>query len=326
MTPVRPKLDAAPSPVALSPEGPSYAKIAMPFVTSGIAACFASCVIHPIDLAKVRLQLFALQNPGQPKPSFPAIIGGMVQKDGITSIYAGLSASLMRQAIYGTARMGLHRTFSDMLQERNGGKPIGFGEKAVAGLTGGALAVMIGTPFDVALVRMQGDTMKPVAERRGYTHVFNALARISAEEGYGALYKGLAPNVLRGMSMNVGMMACSDQAKEMMLSITGDDPKKPSLTTRIGAAASGGFFAAFLSLPFDMLKSRLQDMKPDPKTGRMPFKGLADCGMSIVSKEGPIALWTGFGAYYARCAPHAMVILLTVDEVKRVYSNVFNIQ
>ena len=33
----------------------------------------------------------------------------------------------------------------------------------------------------------------------------------------------------------------------------------------------------------------------DPKTGRMPFKGLSDCAMQIVSKEGPVALWTGFG-------------------------------
>ena len=28
------------------------------------------------------------------------------------------------------------------------------------------------------------------------------------------MYKGLAPNILRGMAMNVGMMACYDQAKE----------------------------------------------------------------------------------------------------------------
>ena len=59
--------------------------------------------------------------PSRPaSPRFPSIIGGMVERDGIKSIYAGLSASLMRQAIYGTARMGLHRTFSDMLQEVGG--------------------------------------------------------------------------------------------------------------------------------------------------------------------------------------------------------------
>merc|ERR1712070_1186429 len=109
------------------------------------------------------------------------------------SVYNGLSASLMRQAIYGTARMGLHRTFSDMLVERNGGKPIDFGQKAVSAMFSGALAVCIGTPFDVALVRMQGDSMKPEGQRRGYTNVFNALTRISAEEGTGALFKGLSP-------------------------------------------------------------------------------------------------------------------------------------
>ena len=76
--------------------------------------------------------------------------------------------------------------------------------------------------------------------------------RIAGEEGFGALYKGLIPNIGRGMMMNVGMMACSDQAKEMMLKITGDDPEKPTMTTRIGAAAAGGFFAAWLSLPFDL--------------------------------------------------------------------------
>lgn len=43
---------------------------------------------------------------------------------------------------------------------------------------GGALAVCIGTPFDVALVRMQADTMKPEVERRSYQGVSDALRRI----------------------------------------------------------------------------------------------------------------------------------------------------
>ena len=44
---------------------------------------------------------------------------------------------------------------------------------------------------------------------------------LASEEGYGALYKGLAPNIGRGMTMNMGMMACSDQAQEMMINLTG---------------------------------------------------------------------------------------------------------
>lgn len=56
-------------------------------------------------------------SPDTKKPSFPTLLTNMVKAEGFSSIYAGLSAALMRQAIYGTARIGLHRTFSDKLQE-----------------------------------------------------------------------------------------------------------------------------------------------------------------------------------------------------------------
>lgn len=59
----------------------------------------------------------------------------------------------------------------------------------------------------------QADSMKPVVDRRQYKHVFDALARVFKEEGFSKLYSGLAPNVLRGMSMNVGQLACFDQVK-----------------------------------------------------------------------------------------------------------------
>jgi hypothetical protein len=41
---------------------------AQPFLCGGLSACFATGIIHPIDLAKVRLQLFSTLNPGVPKP------------------------------------------------------------------------------------------------------------------------------------------------------------------------------------------------------------------------------------------------------------------
>ena len=83
--------------------------------------------------------------------------------------------------------------------------------KSGSGMLSGSIAVCIGTPFDVALVRMQGDSMKPPAQRRGYKNVFDALARVAREEGFSKLYSGLAPNILRGMAMNVGQLACYDE-------------------------------------------------------------------------------------------------------------------
>jgi solute carrier family 25 oxoglutarate transporter 11 len=121
----------------------SIMQTAQPFVCGGSAAMFASSIVHPVDLAKVRLQLFAVQNPGEIRPSFPKLIVGMIKKDGIMSIYSGISASLMRQCVYGTARIGLFRTFSDHFIARNDGKPLNFLMKAFSGMSSGSIAVWL---------------------------------------------------------------------------------------------------------------------------------------------------------------------------------------
>jgi len=293
-------------------------------VCGGSAATFASCVIHPIDLAKVRMQLYGQLNPGKPIPGFTTIITNIVKSDGITSVYKGVDAAIGRQMVYGTARIGLHRTFSDKLVEYNDGKPINFFVKTLSGMASGSVAVCIGTPFDIALVRLQSDSMAPVKERRNYKNVFDALIRTTKEEGFGALYKGLAPNILRGMSMNVGMLACYDQAKETVAKILNDPMENgPALPTKLGSAAVAGFTAALFSLPFDVVKSRLMAQKIDIETGKMPYKGIGDCAVQIFKKEGPVGFFAGFSAYYGRCAPHAMIILLSIETITQTYRETF---
>ena len=183
------------------------------------------------------MQLFGQLNPGKPVPGFATILTNMVKTDGITSIYKGVDAAIGRQLVYGTARIGLHRAISDELKRRNEGKPISFGMKALSGMLSGSIAVCIGTPFDIALVRLQSDSMAPAAERKNYKNVMDALTRTVKDEGPAALYKGLSPNVLRGMSMNVGQLACYDQAKEMVAKILNDPMTNgPAFTTQIGAS------------------------------------------------------------------------------------------
>jgi solute carrier family 25 (mitochondrial oxoglutarate transporter), member 11 len=300
------------------------AKTLEPFACGGAAASFASIIIHPMDLAKVRMQLYGQMNPGKPVPSFVTIISNSVKHDGIAAIYKGLDAAIGRQMVYGTARIGLHRTFSDVLVGWNDGKPINFLQKTLSGMASGSVAVCIGTPFDIALVRLQADGMSEPKDRRNYKNVFDALIRTSKEEGVIALYKGVFPNILRGMSMNVGMMACYDQAKESVAVLLNDPMiKGPSLPTQLGASAIAGFTAALFSLPFDLLKSRLMAQRPDPITGEMPYKGVLDCATKIIKKEGPKGFFNGFSAYYGRCAPHAMIILLSIESITSAYRKAF---
>ena len=78
--------------------------------------------------------------------------------------------------------------FAVSILQRNQGSEIPFWMKTLSGMSSGAIAVTIGTPMDVALVRMQSDSMKPKDERRNYKHVIDALRRCAAEEGFGSLY------------------------------------------------------------------------------------------------------------------------------------------
>lgn len=56
-------------------------------------------------------------------------------------------------------------------------------------MTAGACGAFVGTPAEVSLIRMTADGRLPVAERRGYTSVFNALARVTKEEGLFTLWR-----------------------------------------------------------------------------------------------------------------------------------------
>jgi solute carrier family 25 oxoglutarate transporter 11 len=61
----------------------------------------------------------------------------------IPEMYTGLSAGLLRQAVYTTARLGFFDTFMGTLTKRaqDAGKPVGFAERAVAGLGAGGLGM-----------------------------------------------------------------------------------------------------------------------------------------------------------------------------------------
>ncbi|RYG43804.1 solute carrier family 25 protein, partial [archaeon] len=87
--------------------------------------------------------------------------------------------------------------------------------KMLAGMGAGALGAFIGNPADLSLVRMQADASLPVAERRNYTGVVNAMSRVIKEEGVLALWRGSSPTMIRAMVLNTAMMTTSDQTKEV---------------------------------------------------------------------------------------------------------------
>ena len=68
---------------------------------------------------------------------------------------------------------------------------------------------------------MQNDTVLPPDQRRNYKNVIDAFSRIIKEEGFTALWKGAVPTACRAMSLNLGMLAPYDEAKERLQRLAG---------------------------------------------------------------------------------------------------------
>jgi solute carrier family 25 oxoglutarate transporter 11 len=283
---------------------------ALPFLNGGASGMVATTVIQPIDMIKVRLQLAGEGVATGPKPTPISVTKEILAQGKVLDLYTGLSAGLLRQAVYTTARLGFFDTFMKNLAKRaeEKGTQVGFGERAGAGLAAGGIAAFIGNPADLALVRMQSDGLKPLAERKNYKSVVDALSYIVRSEGVRALWAGATPTVVRAMSLNLGQLACFSEAKQQLKTNTNWSPR----TQTLAASAVAGFFASFLSLPFDFVKTRLQKQQKGPD-GKVPYKGMVDCFKKVTAQEGMLRFYRGFGTYYVRIAPHAMVTLIVVD-------------
>lgn len=301
----------APAVIKQAAENPSQAtqkflhqpwvRAALPFVNGGVAGMVATTVIQPIDMIKVRLQLAGEGVKTGPKPSPLSVTRDLLAQGKVLDLYTGLSAGLLRQAVYTTARLGCFDTFMNTFKARaeQKGTTIGFKERAGAGLAAGGLAAFVGNPADLALIRMQSDGLKPLAQRANYSSVVDALTRIAKAEGVGALWSGAYPTVVRAMALNFGQLAFFSEAKAQ-LKDTSLGPRAQTLT----ASAVAGFFASFFSLPFDFVKTRLQKQQKGPD-GKLPYKGMVDCFAKVAKDEGPLRFYRGFSTYYVRIAPHA---------------------
>jgi len=107
--------------------------------------------------------------------------------------------------------------------------PIPAYKMALAGSMAGGIAGFLGNPAELIMVRMQADKAKPEArkfclsrlrprphssstrvlipERFNYRNSIQGLARMTREEGISSWARGIAPNTVRAILMNMSQLA-----------------------------------------------------------------------------------------------------------------------
>ncbi|XP_015795938.1 mitochondrial 2-oxoglutarate/malate carrier protein [Tetranychus urticae] len=285
---------------------------AMKFVIGGTAGMAATMFVQPFDLIKNRMQLTGEGGkPKEHKTSFH-VFRSVIKNEGIPALYTGLSAGLFRQACYTTVRLGVYSSLFEKFSSSD--KPPGFLTKAAIGMTAGAVGAFFGTPAEVSLIRMTSDGRLPIAERRNYRNVFDALLRISKEEGVLTLWRGCVPTIGRAMVVNAAQLASYSQAKQSLLSTKYFND---NIFCHFVASMISGLITTAASMPVDIAKTRIQNMKTID--GKPEYKGAIDVLAKVAKNEGFFALWKGFTPYYLRLGPHTVLTFIFLEQMNQAY-------
>jgi len=280
-----------------------------PFWLGGVAASVAACCTHPLDLTKVRMQTM-----GSSGRSIAGVVKLTLSESGVRSLYTGLSASLLRQMSYSLVRLGSYEKFKQWLAQGN--KPT-TSQLLIAGGLAGGLGGLMGNPADVLLVRMTTDSLKPASEQHRYGNALRGLYILSKSEGTKGLARGLLPNTIRAVLMNMSQLASYDFFKTKILEYgpVAGYRMTDGLLVHSLASTMAGVIATTVTAPADVIKSRLMASASNQSNTEVLVQSLRNEGIGI--------LFRGWVPAFVRLGPNTILLFVTLEQLKSFYRRTF---
>ncbi|KAK4987636.1 hypothetical protein LTR50_004479 [Elasticomyces elasticus] len=164
-------------------------------------------------------------------------------------------------------------------------KPLPFIYQFAAGAVAGVSEILIMYPLDVVKTRVQLQTGKGVGED-SYNGMVDCFRKIIRNEGFSRLYRGITAPILMEAPKRATKFAANDEWGKVYRNAFGAPKMTQSLSILTGATA--GATEAFVVVPFELVKIRLQDRAQAHK-----YNGMLDCVTKIIRNEGPLTLYQG---------------------------------
>ncbi|KAG9233911.1 mitochondrial carrier domain-containing protein [Amylocarpus encephaloides] len=228
------------------------------------------------------------------------------KQESLLGLYSGLSASLLRQLTYSTTRFGVYEELkADLTTPKSSPSfPALIAMASASGFLGG----IAGNPADVLNVRMQHDAALPEAGRRNYKNAIDGLVRMTREEGWKSLFRGVWPNSMRAVLMTTSQLASYDGFKRVLIEHT---QLTDNLTTHFSASFLAGFVATTVCSPVDVIKTRIMSSHES--------KGLRKLLVDVYKVEGVGWMFRGWVPSFIRLGPHTIATFLFLEQHKKMY-------
>ncbi|QKX56109.1 uncharacterized protein TRUGW13939_03209 [Talaromyces rugulosus] len=164
-------------------------------------------------------------------------------------------------------------------------KPLPFAYQFAAGAVAGVSEILVMYPLDVVKTRIQLQSGAGTGEE-AYKSMFDCFAKIIRNEGASRLYRGITAPILMEAPKRATKFAANDTWGTFYRDLFGIEKTTQPLAVLTGATA--GATEAFVVVPFELVKIRLQD-----KAQAHKYNGMLDVVSKIVKQEGPLAMYNG---------------------------------
>ncbi|KFY84050.1 hypothetical protein V500_09675 [Pseudogymnoascus sp. VKM F-4518 (FW-2643)] len=161
-------------------------------LTGATAGATEAIVVVPFELVKIRLQ--DKSSAGKYTGAVDCV-AKIVKQEGPLALYNGLESTMWRHILWNAGYFGCIFQVRALLPKADN-KNQQMMYDMLSGATGGTFGTILNTPMDVVKSRIQ-NTTKVAGQVQKYNWAWPALSTVFKEEGFGALYKGFTPKVLR---------------------------------------------------------------------------------------------------------------------------------
>jgi solute carrier family 25 oxoglutarate transporter 11 len=310
---------------APAPPAPKQTGLGTRMVLGALGGMGASSVCHPLDVVRVQMQVSggaggaaAYKNP------LDAAVQIVKRKGFFGGLYTGIDAAYLRQWTYGSCRVGIYAFLLDKFQKGNKdpktgkNQPVPFSQKLLMGSVAGAIGSFAGLPSEVSLVRMSADSKMAPELQRNYKSCMDCLVRTAKEEGVTKLWSGGVPTIIRATLLSASVLGCYSEAKERLhKEFPQVFPNKDGVPLMFTATMFASFVATTVSNPFDVVKSRVQNMPKALPGQEQMYKGMLDCFAKSVKGEGPMVLYRGFTPAFLKLAPYTTISLILTEQLSK---------
>ncbi|KAG7467405.1 hypothetical protein MATL_G00153250 [Megalops atlanticus] len=282
-----------------------------PFIFGGLASVTAECGTFPIDLTKTRLQV-----QGQVCDSkyreirYRGMVHALVRickEEGLRALYSGIAPAMLRQASYGTIKIGTYQSFKRLLVDSPEDETLI--TNMLCGVLSGVISSSIANPTDVLKIRMQAQGSVIQGGMMG-----NFLS-IYQQEGTRGLWKGVSLTAQRAaIVVGVELPVYDLTKKHLILSgYMGD-----TVYTHFLSSFVCGLAGALASNPIDVVRTRMMNQKAVLDGTCVGYKGTIDCLLQTWRSEGFLALYKGFFPNWLRLGPWNIIFFITYEQLKKI--------